>query len=52
MCGIAGWLDWKKDLRAQVEQIETMTNVLAHRVPMLQTFGPINIFCLGIQGLL
>lgn len=35
MCGIAGWLDWKKDLRQEdaVRILQKMTETLTHRGP-------------------
>lgn len=33
MCGIVGWIDFKKDLSKQDELINTMTNTLNHRGP-------------------
>ncbi|MBM7633616.1 asparagine synthase (glutamine-hydrolyzing) [Geomicrobium sediminis] len=37
MCGITGWLDWKRDLRGEQQQIEAMTHSLDHRGPDAQT---------------
>ncbi|NPV91215.1 MAG: asparagine synthase (glutamine-hydrolyzing) [Firmicutes bacterium] len=33
MCGIAGWIDWKKDLTLEGDVLESMREVLAHRGP-------------------
>lgn len=33
MCGIAGWVDWKKNLLNQGKILENMTNCLANRGP-------------------
>ena len=33
MCGIAGWIDWEKDLTKQVEVLERMSATLARRGP-------------------
>lgn len=33
MCGIAGWVDWERDLRKQEAVIKEMINVIQHRGP-------------------
>jgi asparagine synthase (glutamine-hydrolyzing) len=33
MCGIAGWIDWERDLRQVGEVIKNMTDILRHRGP-------------------
>lgn len=33
MCGITGWINFERDLRANVKQVEQMTDALAHRGP-------------------
>lgn len=33
MCGIAGWIDWQRDLRNEESIIRAMTSTLAHRGP-------------------
>jgi len=33
MCGITGWIDWKRDLRKQVAILETMNQTHCHRGP-------------------
>jgi asparagine synthase (glutamine-hydrolysing) len=33
MCGIAGWIDWERDLSDQGAMIETMISTLLHRGP-------------------
>lgn len=33
MCGIAGWIDWERDLRQEKEILERMGNTLKHRGP-------------------
>ncbi|GIO26790.1 asparagine synthase (glutamine-hydrolyzing) [Ornithinibacillus bavariensis] len=33
MCGITGWVDWKQDLRQQVQTIKGMTQTLSKRGP-------------------
>src|SRR5215469_7006353 len=33
MCGIAGWIDWEKDISDQKAIIETMIERLRHRGP-------------------
>lgn len=33
MCGIAGWIDWKKDLREQQHILKSMTDAIEHRGP-------------------
>lgn len=33
MCGISGWIDWRRDLRTQEDTIARMTGTLRHRGP-------------------
>ncbi len=33
MCGIAGWIDWERDLTREVSVLEAMTETLACRGP-------------------
>ncbi|MBM7856160.1 asparagine synthase (glutamine-hydrolyzing) [Desulfohalotomaculum tongense] len=33
MCGIAGWIDWERDLTTQKHVLEKMTTTLSHRGP-------------------
>lgn len=33
MCGIAGWVDWERDLRHQQQVLRAMADALAHRGP-------------------
>ncbi|HHW40761.1 MAG TPA: asparagine synthase (glutamine-hydrolyzing) [Syntrophomonadaceae bacterium] len=33
MCGIAGWIDWKRDLRTQLPVLEAMSATMARRGP-------------------
>jgi len=33
MCGIAGWIDWQRDLTRQRSEVEAMTRCMAHRGP-------------------
>lgn len=33
MCGIVGWVDWKRDLTPYTHTLESMTDTLAHRGP-------------------
>ncbi|HEX7735553.1 MAG TPA: asparagine synthase (glutamine-hydrolyzing) [Ktedonobacteraceae bacterium] len=36
MCGIAGWVDWEKDLTQQRSTVEAMNQAIAHRGPDAQ----------------
>ncbi|GGE33273.1 asparagine synthetase B [Pullulanibacillus camelliae] len=38
MCGISGWIDWKKDLSNQQEVLKKMTDVITHRGPDAEGF--------------
>lgn len=38
MCGIAGWIDWERDLSTQGKIIKKMTSVMAHRGPDAEGF--------------
>ena len=33
MCGIAGWVDWQRDLRNENETLAAMTNTMSCRGP-------------------
>ncbi|MCC3920696.1 asparagine synthetase, partial [Bacillus thuringiensis] len=33
MCGIAGWIDWSKDLSHEQETLKKMTDAIIHRGP-------------------
>jgi len=33
VCGIAGWIDWQRDLRREAQLLERMTGALRHRGP-------------------
>lgn len=39
MCGITGWVNFKKDLRLQQNVLHTMTKTLKNVAQMRKTFG-------------
>jgi len=52
MCGIAGWVDWQRDLRNERDMavIERMTEALTPRGPMIKVSGQLNISYWGTGG--
>ena len=38
MCGIAGWIDWSKDLSQEKRTLLQMTDAISHRGPDAEGF--------------
>lgn len=51
MCGIAGWIDWKRDVSQYRKVIEVMTDTLSHRGPDARGFWLLPNVALGHRRL-
>ena len=49
MCGIAGWIDWSKDLSQEKRTLLQMTDAISHRGKTQKDFGAPNTLYWGID---